>query len=62
MYGQLIDDDRGVTLLSSTSGKELATAAIKKGIKKIVFDRGGFIFTGRVKAFATEARNGGLEF
>ena len=43
-------------------GKEIAKQAIKAGIKKVVFDRGGFIFAGRVKALADAAREAGLEF
>jgi large subunit ribosomal protein L18 len=44
------------------AGKLLAQRAIEKGITKVVFDRGGFIYHGRVKAFAEGAREGGLEF
>jgi large subunit ribosomal protein L18 len=44
------------------AGKLLAQRAIDKGITKVVFDRGGFIYHGRVKAFAEGAREGGLEF
>jgi len=77
IYAQLIDDENGVTLASSSSlkinkgtktnqahevGISLAKAAIEKGIKKVVFDRGGFVYTGRVKALADAAREGGLEF
>lgn len=43
-------------------GKKLAEAARAKGIARIVFDRGGFSYHGRVKAFADGARAGGLEF
>jgi large subunit ribosomal protein L18 len=43
-------------------GKELAQRAKNKGIQKVVFDRGGYQFTGRVKALAEAAREGGLEF
>ena len=35
---------------------------IEKGISKVVFDRGGFIYTGKIKAFADGAREGGLKF
>ena len=43
-------------------GKTLATQAIKKNIKKVVFDRGGYKYHGRVKAIAEGAREGGLIF
>jgi len=43
-------------------GKTLAERAISKGIKSVVFDRGGFRYSGRVKALADGAREGGLEF
>lgn len=43
-------------------GKEIAKLAAAKGIKKVVFDRGGYQYTGRVKAVADGARAGGLEF
>lgn len=77
MYAQLINDDKGVTIVGASSkgmkgkkkteaaaavGIELAKLAKAKGITKVVFDRGGFIYTGRVKALADGAREGGLEF
>ena len=77
VYGQIIDDTKGVTLVaysadkakgknfvekSSNAGKEIATLAKEKGISKVVFDRGGFIYTGKIKAFADGAREGGLKF
>jgi large subunit ribosomal protein L18 len=77
MYAQLINDDKGETLVATSTkglkgkgmlvkaheaGVELAKAAIKKQISKVVFDRGGFIYTGRVKALAEGAREGGLKF
>lgn len=77
IYGQLIDDDGGVTLVSITdmglkgktkterakeAGELLAKKAKEKKITKAVFDRGGFLYTGRVKAFADGAREGGLKF
>ena len=43
-------------------GKSLAERAKKAGVSKVVFDRGGFLFHGRVKALADAAREGGLEF
>ncbi len=44
------------------AGKVLAERAKEKGITKVVFDRGGYLYHGRVKAFAEGAREGGLEF
>jgi large subunit ribosomal protein L18 len=43
-------------------GKRLAASAEKAGIKAVVFDRGGYLFHGRVKALADAAREGGLRF
>ena len=43
-------------------GKKLAEIALKKGIKKVVFDRGGFLYHGRVEKLAIGAREGGLKF
>ncbi len=77
IYAQLIDDENGKTLASFSSakikvkgkieqakkvGEELAKVAQEKNIKTAVFDRGGFIYTGRVKALAEGAREGGLKF
>ncbi len=77
VYAQLIDDESGKTLASSSSvkikakgkllqakkvGEDLAKKAQEHKIKKVVFDRGGFIYTGRVKALAEGAREGGLKF
>jgi large subunit ribosomal protein L18 len=77
VYAQLIDDETGTTLVSSsdvkdtagtktdrakTVGKNIAEGAKKQNIATVVFDRGGFKFAGRVKAVAEEARAGGLEF
>ena len=47
---------------SSAVGSLLAERAVKKGIKQVVFDRGGNIYHGRVKALAEAARKGGLKF
>ncbi|MCD7834820.1 MAG: 50S ribosomal protein L18 [Lachnospiraceae bacterium] len=43
-------------------GKVIAERALEKGIKEVVFDRGGFIYQGKVKALADAAREAGLEF
>lgn len=43
-------------------GKRVAERAVKAGVKTVVFDRGGFLFHGRVKALADAAREGGLSF
>ena len=47
---------------SAAVGKALAERAKKAGVSQVVFDRGGFLFHGRVKALADAAREGGLEF
>ena len=47
---------------SKVVGKAVAERAIAKGIKEVVFDRGGYIYTGRVAELAAGAREGGLEF
>ena len=77
IYAQLIDDVAGKTVLAATDtglkvkgkisastevGKAIAKLALEKKIKKVVFDRGGYLYTGRVKAVAEGAREGGLEF
>lgn len=80
IYAQIIDDSKGVTLVSASSlekdfnmyggnkeaakevGKIIAKKAIDKNVKKVVFDRGGYIFHGRVKELAEGAREGGLKF
>ena len=43
-------------------GKRVAELAIEKGVKKVVFDRGGYLYHGRIKALADAAREAGLEF
>jgi len=43
-------------------GKMIAERAVKAGVKEVVFDRGGYLFHGRVKALADGAREGGLSF
>jgi large subunit ribosomal protein L18 len=77
IYGQLINDDKAETVISLSSmkvkgktfmercaetGKEIAKLALNKKIDSVVFDRGGFKYVGRVKAFAEGARVGGLKF
>ena len=79
IFAQLIDDVKGVTLVSSSSvelkiknggnaegaalvGKDIAEKAKKLKIKKVVFDRGGYLYHGRVKALSEAARENGLEF
>ena len=53
----------GATCDAATAiGKTIAERAKKAGVTKVVFDRGGFLFHGRVKALADGAREGGLEF
>ena len=58
-------DHKGATgnvAAASEVGKRLAEAAKKAGVTQVVFDRGGFLFHGRVKALADAAREAGLEF
>ncbi len=78
IYCQLIDDVNGVTLASASSkgmnisgdkktiatevGKLIASKAKNAGIEKVVFDRGGNLYHGRVKSLADGAREGGLIF
>ena len=73
IYAQVIDDVKGVTLVSASSmdkdvegakaiGQKVAEKALAAGIKAVVFDRGGYVYHGRVAALAEGAREGGLEF
>lgn len=56
------DDDSTKTSLSKEAGKLLAERAKEAGVSRVVFDRGGYVYHGRVAAFAEGAREGGLEF
>lgn len=47
---------------ASSVGKKIAERTLAKGVKQVMFDRGGYIYHGRVKALADAARDGGLEF
>ena len=77
IYAQVIDDQKGETLVSASTikmknggnvaaakeiGKTVAEAAVAKGIRSVVFDRGGYLYHGRIKALADAAREAGLEF
>lgn len=77
IYAQIIDDSKGHTVAAASTlgskggsnidaaakvGSALAEAAKQAGVTTVVFDRGGFLFHGRVKALADAARAGGLEF
>ena len=68
IYAQVIDDVAGVTLVSAStldsevSGNTKTEQAIEKGIKEVVFDRGGYLYHGRVQALAEAARENGLDF
>jgi large subunit ribosomal protein L18 len=77
LFVQLVDDTNGVTLASASTfkltdgdktaqakqlGATLADAAKAAGVTKVVFDRGGNTYTGRIAAFADAAREAGLEF
>jgi large subunit ribosomal protein L18 len=52
----------GNTAAAQAVGKLIAARALDKGIKQVVFDRGGYLYHGRVKALAQAAREGGLDF
>lgn len=54
--------DKKKVEVSKLVGQQLAKKAKKKGIERIVFDRNGYLYHGRVKAFAEGAREGGLKF
>lgn len=76
IYAQLIDDENGVTLAEASSmklngnntevarevGKLIAEKAKKVKVSKVVFDRAGYLYHGRVKALAEAARENGLVF
>ena len=83
IYAQIIDDTKGVTLVSCNTtqkeikekvanmtnkeqakfvGEQIAKLAKKKKITEVVFDRGGYLYTGRVKELADGARAAGLKF
>ena len=78
LYAQLIDDSESRTLASASTlqmkakgngvaqaaevGKEIAARAKAAGVSSVVFDRGGFLYHGRIKALADAAREAGLEF
>ncbi|OHB18089.1 MAG: 50S ribosomal protein L18 [Candidatus Zambryskibacteria bacterium RIFOXYD2_FULL_43_10] len=68
IYVQLIDDDKAVTLVSAKGadalkvGAEIAKKAIAKKIKKVIFDRGGYVYTGKVRDLADSVRKAGLKF
>ena len=77
IYAQVIDDQTGTTIAAASTiklktggnvaaakeiGKTIAELAQGKGVKKVVFDRGGYLYHGRIKALADAAREAGLEF
>ena len=59
---ELGNGNHNKTDASKAVGKVLARMALEKGIKKVSFDRGGYLYHGRVRALADAAREGGLEF
>lgn len=76
IYAQLIDDSKGATIAAASSlkgkkmkmteaaaevGKAIAAQAKERGVTQAVFDRGGFLYAGVIKAVADGAREGGLE-
>jgi len=67
LYVQIIDDESGKTIVSEKGkcakeiGIKIAEKAISKKIKKIVFDKGGYKYHGKIKIIADGAREGGLE-
>ena len=83
IYAQIIDDTKGVTLVSASTadpalkgqlgevdkkgaskmvGKLVGERAVQSGIKAVVFDRGGYVYAGRVAELAAGAREAGLDF
>ncbi|MEO8149094.1 MAG: 50S ribosomal protein L18 [Bacteroidia bacterium] len=78
IYAQVIDDIKGHTIVAASSraltekvnkvaaaekvGKEIAEKAMAAGITEVVFDRGGYLYHGRVKSLADGARSAGLKF
>lgn len=68
LYAQIIDDTKGHTLAQATSddakkvGLDIAKAAKALKIEKVVFDRGGYLYTGKIQSVAEGAREGGLNF
>lgn len=77
IYAQVIDDSTGTTIAAESDlklekqtkvekaylvGKNLAQKALKKKINKVIFDRGGFLYHGRIAEVAKGARKGGLDF
>ena len=76
IYAQIIDDSNSKTLVAVADiketgtkkekayklGKDLAQKALKKKITEVIFDRGGFLYHGRIAEIAKGAREGGLKF
>lgn len=77
LYAQLIDDEKGATLAAASTlgvsgksaaekakatGETIARLAKAKQVKSAVFDRGGYLYAGAIKALADGAREGGLQF